>query len=77
LTYGNKTEISPHYDLDRFTDKVPETLPTLELGYEQKIEKEETPLIEPLFKNKTWLWTIMSLIIIMLGWFSVKMIRKN
>lgn len=77
LTYGNKTAVSPHYDLDRFTDNVPKTLPPLELGYEQKIEQEEIPLIEPLFKNKTWLWTIMSLIIIMLGWFSVKMIRKN
>lgn len=77
LIYGNKIEVSPHYDLDRFTDKVPETLLTLELGYEQKIEKEEAPLIKPLFKNKTWLWTIMSFIIIMLGWFSVKMIRKN
>ena len=77
MTYGNKTAARPHYDIDRFTDKVPVTLTALELGNELTIEKDETPLTEPLFKNKTWLWTIMSLIILLLGWFSVKMIRKN
>lgn len=77
LTYGNKTAERPHYDIDRFTDKVPVILTTLELGKELTMEKDETHLTEPLFKNKTWLWTIMSLIILLLGWFSVKMIRKN
>jgi hypothetical protein len=33
LTYGNKTAASPHYDLDCFADKIPETLLALELGY--------------------------------------------
>jgi hypothetical protein len=52
-------------------------LTTLNSGNEQLIEKEETPLIEPLFKNKTWLWSIMGLIILVLGWFSIRMMRKN
>lgn len=77
LTYGNKTAARPYYDIDRFTDKVPVTLTTLDLGDELKIEKEEIPLIDPLFKNKTCLWAIMTIIILLLGWFSVKMIRKN
>jgi hypothetical protein len=77
LTYGNKTATSPHYDLNRFTDKLPETLTTLELGNEMIIERKEVPVTDPLFKNKTWLWIIMTVIILLLGWFSVKMIRKN
>lgn len=76
LTYGNKTAAKPNYDIDRFAEKVPKILPTLDLGYEQNIEKEEIPLTEPLFKNKTWLWIIMGLIILILGWFSIKMMRK-
>lgn len=76
LTYGNKTAAKPNYDIDRFSEKIPKILPTLDLGYEQNIEKEEIPLTEPLFKNKTWLWTIMGLIILLLGWFSIKMMRK-
>lgn len=77
LTYGYSKASRPHYDIDRFADKIPDTLTALKLGNEQLIEKEKLPETEPLFKNKTWLWTIMTVIILLLGWFSVKMIRKN
>ncbi len=77
LTYGNKSASSPVYDITRFAGKIPVDLTILNLGNEQLIEKEETPLIEPLFKNKTWLWSIMGLIILVLGWFSIRMMRKN
>ena len=77
LTYGNKSASSPVYDITRFAGKILVDLTTLNLGNEQLIEKEETPLIEPLFKNKTWLWSIMGLIILVLGWFSIRMMRKN
>lgn len=77
LTYGNKSAIRPVYDLDRFADKVPVELTTLIPGNEQLIEKGDLPVTEPLFKNKTWLWSIMGIIIFVLGWFSIRMIRKN
>jgi hypothetical protein len=77
LTYGNKTATSPKYDLDHFTDKIPQTLTTIALGNELIIEKKEASVIDPLFKNKIWLWLIMTVIILLLGWFSIKMIRKN
>lgn len=77
LTYGNKAAARPHYDIDRFTGKVPATLTALDPGNEVTIEKEQVPLTDPLFKNKLWLWTIMGLIIVLLGWFSIKMIRKT
>lgn len=77
LTYGNKNVAKPHYDIDRFADKIPMTLTAIELGNEQTIEKENQQTTDPLFQNKTWLWGIMTVIILLLGWFSVKMIRRN
>lgn len=77
LTYGNSKAGKPQYDIDHFTDKIPKTMTTLILGTEQAIDKEEISETEPLFKNKAWLWTIMTVIILLLGWFSLKMIRKN
>lgn len=77
LTYGNNKATRPNYDIERFTDNIPKLLTTLDLDDELTIEKEEPPVTDPLFKNKAWLWTIMAVIILLLGWFSVKMIRKN
>lgn len=77
LCYGNKKANQPNYDIHRFTKNIPETMTTLELGKELKIEKEELPPAESLFENKTWLWIIMALIIGTLGLFSVKMISKK
>lgn len=77
LTYGKSKAVKAHYDIGRFADKIPKTMTVIELGNELTIEKEEVQVTDPLFKNKIWLWTIMTVIILLLGWFSVKMIRKN
>ncbi|MEM9001206.1 MAG: DUF3999 family protein [Bacteroidota bacterium] len=77
LTYGKERATRPNYDIVRFTDNIPETLIALDLGDELTIKKEQAPVTEPLFKNKTWLWAVMTATIVLLGWFSVKMIRKN
>lgn len=77
LTYGNTKAVRPKYDIEQFTNKIPGTLQTLELGNEMIIGKDAKLIIEPLFKNKIWLWGIMSIIILILGWFSLKMLRKG
>jgi Protein of unknown function (DUF3999) len=76
LVYGNNKTSKPNYDIDHFTDKIPPTVTPLKLGKEQVIEKEPALHRAPLFQNKMWLWGIMTVIIIILGWFSVKMMRK-
>jgi hypothetical protein len=76
LTYGNKKATKPNYDIERFDSKIPDTLTALTLGNEQKIDKKESTTA-PLFKNKIWLWLLMGTIILVLGWFSVKMMRKK
>ncbi|UII79453.1 DUF3999 family protein [Flagellimonas sp. CMM7] len=77
LTYGNNKAVRPHYDIDRFTDKIPKELTAIEIGNELTIEKDGVPVTEPLFQNKNWLWGIMILMILLLGWFSLKMIKKK
>ena len=77
LTYGNSKIGKPHYDINRFTDKIPDTLTAVELGIEQKIKKEDLSETNTLFKNKIWLWAIMVIIILLLGLFTVKMIREK
>jgi hypothetical protein len=77
LTYGNSKAKKAHYDIDRFADKIPKNLIALETGREQIIEKETVSGINPLFENPNWLWAIMTVIILLLGWFSVQMMRKK
>ena len=77
LVYGNKNAKKPNYDISRFTEKIPKTLTEIELGNEQTIKSGKQQSSVPLFQNKIWLWVIMTVIIILLGWFSLNMIRKN
>jgi hypothetical protein len=77
LTYGNLNASKPNYDISSFISKIPDSLIPLNLGKEQQIEKKEIQKKEPLFKNKNLLWLVMIVIIVMLGWFSVKMIKSK
>lgn len=77
LCYGNTGVSKPRYDIQQFAEKIPSTLTALNLGKEQLIEKPTLLQVEPLFKNKTWLWVVMIIIILLLGWFSIKMIRNS
>ena len=77
LVYGNKETRKPEYDIDRFADKIPELLKPLQLGAEQTIGKEAEPKTSPLFENKAWLWAVMAVLILLLGWFMVNLMRKN
>lgn len=77
LTYGNSLVYKPNYDVERFTSKISDTLTALKLGGEQIIEKPHTPINTPLFENKLWLWTLIIVIILLLGWFTIKMMKAN
>ncbi|MGB4774302.1 MAG: DUF3999 family protein [Daejeonella sp.] len=77
LVYGNKGASKPYYDIEQFTDKIPANLTELSIGNEQKIINGLIPGSAPLFQNKVWLWVVMGLIIILLGWFSIRMISKG
>lgn len=76
LTYGNKNAYAPQYDIASFTNKIPTQLSTLDLGDEVLIEKGDTST-SPLFENKLWMWSLMILIIVLMGWFTFKMLGKK
>jgi len=77
LTYGNRRATQPTYDIVHFFDKIPPTASPVELGAEVRIEKRGTPTVVPLFEREAWLWALLIAIIVLLGWFSIKMIREN
>ncbi len=77
LTYGNKKATYPNYDINRFTNNIPATMSTVQLGNEQSIEKAKVKSTEVLFKNQIWLWIIISALVLLLGWFSMGMIRRK
>lgn len=77
LSYGNERASKPRYDIEQFLEKIPNTLTTLDLGKEQVVEKPAMSQTKPLFENETWLWAVMLIVIALLGWFSIKMIRKS
>ncbi|WP_461532163.1 DUF3999 family protein [Sinomicrobium sp.] len=75
LTYGSTSAMSTNYDIRHFTDRIPENLIPLEVKEEVAIAKTSVEKPSPIFENKMWLWAIMLLIIITLGWFSLKMMK--
>lgn len=77
LTYGNPLAQMPNYDIKRFSNNIPTNLTTLQLGKEQFIEGNLKERGKPLFQNSVWLWVVMLFSIVLLGWFSLKMIRQK
>lgn len=76
LVYGDASAKQPNYDLVYFTDQMPDDLNTLVVGSEIPITKPEPSYQEPLFVNRAWLWVILFAIVLILGWFTLKMMKK-
>ncbi len=77
LVYGNNKVEKPFYDLNYVTTKLPEGITTISPGVAQTINYEESSGVEPLFTNKIWLWAIMLIVILLLGGFTLSMIKKS
>lgn len=74
LLYGNSSAQLPNYDINYFKENIPTTLSLLTLGETTAIQKDNKPT-SALFENQAYLWGIMGLIILIIGWFSLKMIN--
>ncbi|GLB51792.1 hypothetical protein NBRC110019_08310 [Neptunitalea chrysea] len=77
LAYGNKNASHPNYDITRFKEKIPEALEILKVEKELKIGSKEDKKPEKDFFNTYWLWGIMVLIILILGFFTFKMLQEK
>ncbi len=76
LAYGKANARSPEYDLVFFADKIPDIVSDAELG---EASSRDTPENEPagLLKNPLWVWLSLSLIILLIGGFSLSLLRKS
>lgn len=76
LYYGNEKATAPSYEIDKFENKIPAGLTTVMVGEEEKNPAYAIKTEKPLFENKIWLWALMTIIIVLLGWFSFKMLKN-
>lgn len=77
LVYGNSKARKPSYDINKFEQKVSKKIKALKIGEEQVIVKSEQPKVKPLFENSYWLWGIIGLVILLLGGFTLRMLKKS
>lgn len=77
LTYGNKTASFPNYDIIRFEENIPTNARFIPVGGEEEIIETKATTQEPLFKNKNWLWLILGIIILVIGFSMVRMLKKH
>jgi len=77
LTYGNHQTQKPYYDIVQAATKIPENLSGLTLGDVEQIPKKSAQTVSPLFENKLWLWGVMGLVILVLGWFTFRMMGQQ
>lgn len=77
MVYGNKKSNIPQYDLAMNMDNIPLNIPTLFLGKEILLTKETISKNTALFEKPIYLWIIIILIIVLLGFFSYKMLQSK
>jgi hypothetical protein len=75
--YGHSLLQRPSYDLMHFQEKVPDSLALLHLESEVVIDQEQVEEKKPLFENPLWLWSIIGVMIVTLGFFTLRMIKNK
>jgi hypothetical protein len=76
LYYGKKDAVSPNYEIEKFENKIPLNSTNVDVGEEQKNPSYAVKTEKPLFENNLWLWSLMAVIIALLGFFSFRMLKN-
>ncbi|MBN8575409.1 MAG: DUF3999 family protein [Cytophagales bacterium] len=76
LQYGQAYATLPRYDLAHFNNEIPDSLARLELSSELKPTQEVVTESHPWFKSKVWIWAALVAIILVLGFFTMRMLRE-
>lgn len=76
LYYGNDKAQKPSYDIANFTKNIPENPSPLSLSEETINLDFTSETTTPIFENKLWLWILMGIVILVLGYFSLKMLKE-
>lgn len=76
LFYGNKKSGNPSYDIENFEENIPKNPSLISISKEETNPEFKTETKSPLFENKIWLWVLMGIIIVVLGFFTFKMLKE-
>ncbi|MEX1241157.1 MAG: DUF3999 family protein [Cyclobacteriaceae bacterium] len=76
LFYGADAVRSPSYDLAWFENKIPAEPMVTEIGPPQQLIADG-PRASALFENKVWLWSLIGVMIVGLGFFTIKMMKAR
>ncbi|MCB9234657.1 MAG: DUF3999 family protein [Bacteroidia bacterium] len=86
LAYGSPRAHAPVYDLSNFVKNIPDQPQMATLGEELRqtesgavLKAGEEPAEEksqPLLESKLWLWGVMGVVILILGFFTLRMMRE-
>lgn len=77
LVYGKANDTAPQYDLAYFKNAIPFNVKQVELGPETKIEHSTMVVKTPLFGKKLWIWIALSLAVLLIGVFALKMLKQE
>ncbi len=77
LQYGNRQLSYPVYDLISFKKNIPEKPAVVQLGKAVYKKGTNPDAGTPLFSNSLWLYALMGLIILVLGGFTISMIKNT
>jgi hypothetical protein len=77
LLYGNARSTKPSYDIGMFENNIPADVKEATLGPEETRAAAAKKQRAPLFENEIWLWLAMGLTIVLLGPFTLKMMRTR
>lgn len=77
LYLGNADAQAPIYELKNFENKIPIGVTALNLEQLQQNPSYKVEDRQPFFKSNYWIWYLMGFIILLLGFFTVKMLRES
>lgn len=75
LYYGNPELNAPRYDIIHFKDRIPKSPAKIALLAEEKLTSPQQE--KALFTKKFWLWTILIVVIGMMGYFTLHMLKRT
>lgn len=75
--YGNKNAIKPNYELKAIATRIPKNIDEVRLGEEEIINANYKTGTKGLFTHPIWLWAILLITILLLGSFSINMLRSK
>jgi hypothetical protein len=76
LLYGDESLAPPSYDLVHFQDQIPDSATNITPGAEEFIGTPEEH-VSPLMESKLWLWGAMTVVMGVLGFFTLKMMKNR